>query len=232
MIHKREWNAQRKRSSGFQSVTPSKVVAAAARNSCPGHILSAPLCKLLSSDTLNTYLRWQNSSYHQARTLSNRLLRLCRGFKRMWNHLGRQRTSLSSPPSWMTCPTDPRLWALIRHCFLHSSSCSRSRHIFICSMLALWFSLTIFCCSRNFWSPQRIRQTMKTERDLQTWPTLLQSSSGHFFSPCPAALAPRCSSCTLPYKKQIKFKHSIFKDSLVVFTNGSRDNLLLWNMTN
>lgn len=130
-----------------------------------GHILSAPLCKLLSSDTLNTYLRWQNSNYHQVRTFSNHLLRSCRRFYRMWNHMSPipawksslQRTRRSSPPSWMTCPIDARLWALIKHCFLHSSSCSRSRHIFICSMLALWFSLTIFCCSRNFWIPQRGR---------------------------------------------------------------------------
>lgn len=70
-------------------------------------------------------------------------------------------TSLSSPPSWMTWPIDAWLWARMKHCLLHSISCSRSRHIFICSMLALWLSLTIFCFSRNFWSPQRKRVISK-----------------------------------------------------------------------
>lgn len=32
-----------------------------------GHILRGPLCKLLSSDILNTYLRWQSSIYQQLR---------------------------------------------------------------------------------------------------------------------------------------------------------------------
>lgn len=49
----------------------------------------------------------------------------------------------------------------MKHCLLHSISCSRSRHIFTCSMLAVWFSLTIFCFSRNFWSPHRTRRMSK-----------------------------------------------------------------------
>lgn len=114
------------------------------------------------------------------------------------------RTSLSSPPSWMTCPMDARLWALIKHCFLHSNSRSRSRHIFICSMLALWFSLTIFCCSRNFCSPHRIRQTGKGHYLNLTCmrPTSLcyEPFLGHIFSPCQVTLVLRCSSCKLPYK--------------------------------
>lgn len=62
----------------------------------------------------------------------------------------------------MTWPIDAWLWALTKHCLLHSISCSRSRHIFTCSMLALWLSLTSFCFSRSFWSHKG--------EEKKTWP--------------------------------------------------------------
>ena len=55
----------------------------------------------------------------------------------------------------MTWPIEAWLWARMKHCLLHSISCSKSCHIFICSMLALWLSLTSFCFSRNFCRPQK-----------------------------------------------------------------------------
>lgn len=77
------------------------------------------------------------------------------GFHSLLWHLLPHNTSRSSPPFWMTWPIDAWFWARMKHCLLHSSSCSRSCHSFICSMLSPWFSRTNFCFSRSFCSPER-----------------------------------------------------------------------------
>lgn len=100
-----------------------------------------------------------------------------------WPAVDPHSTSLSSPPSWMTWPIDAWFWALMKHCLLHSISCSRSRHIFICSMLAPWLSLTIFCFSRNFWSPQMKIMISKKTFKLQTYWQKQTNQKKHILHP-------------------------------------------------
>lgn len=121
------------------------------------------------------------------------------------------RTSLSSPPSWMIWPIDSRFFALIKHCLLHSISCSRSRHIFTCSMLALWLSLTIFCSSRNFWRPH-VKRNIGEKYPAQT------QFAQNYMNPNMITFVP--TWCKQRYVKSVSLWHSTVLWSDEIKTNG------------